>query len=284
MLSIRTVLNRDGVAIKDVTCRHPVGRGDAIEPATERQLVFVRRGCFTRAAAEGESLLDPTVAYCVNPGEEQRFDHPHAAGDACTALSLDATLTASIWGGDQMLPSGTLPMPPAVDLEHRLMLVAARRGADSEALIERAIMLAATALERIDPAPVASGRPGTVRAQRALVNGARELLAAEPDCPLPSLARRLAVSPHHLSRIFRAATGHTISRHRMRLRARTALERLAGGERDLARLAAELGFADQSHLNHVLRAETDRTPGELRNALTAPTIREQAVRGRRVAD
>jgi AraC-like DNA-binding protein len=53
----------------------------------------------------------------------------------------------------------------------------------------------------------------------------------------------------------------------MRLRARTALERLAGGERNLARLAADTGFADQSHLCRVLTQETGRTPTALRRAL-----------------
>jgi AraC-like DNA-binding protein len=97
---------------------------------------------------------------------------------------------------------------------------------------------------------------------------AREVLAAEPGCPLPQLACRLAVSAHHLSRIFHAATGHTISRHRMRLRARAALERLAGGERELARLAADIGFADQSHLCRVMRAEAGQIPSALREALS----------------
>jgi AraC-like DNA-binding protein len=81
--------------------------------------------------------------------------------------------------------------------------------------------------------------------------------------------REAAVSPHHLSRTFRASTGHTIARHRMLLRARLALERLAGGERNPARLAAELGFADQSHLTRVVRALTGRTPAALRAALAA---------------
>ena len=81
-------------------------------------------------------------------------------------------------------------------------------------------------------------------------------------------SRRIpGVSAHHLSRIFRAAAGHTMSRHRMRLRARAALERLAGGERSLARLAADLGFADQSHLCRVIRSETGQTPSALRRAL-----------------
>jgi AraC-like DNA-binding protein len=55
-----------------------------------------------------------------------------------------------------------------------------------------------------------------------------------PERSLPELAHELAISPHRLSRIFRSITGHTISRHRMRLRARAALERLTGGEHHIA--------------------------------------------------
>jgi transcriptional regulator GlxA family with amidase domain len=101
------------------------------------------------------------------------------------------------------------------------------------------------------------------------VAGARELLAADPDRSLPALARALAVSPHHLSRVFHSAPGHTISRHRMRLRTRSALEHLADGEDDLARLAAQLGFADQRHLARVVRRETGRPPSALRRVLGA---------------
>jgi AraC-like DNA-binding protein len=44
---------------------------------------------------------------------------------------------------------------------------------------------------------------------------------------------------------------------------------LAGGERDLAWVAADAGFADHSHLCRVLGAETQRTPSWLRAALAA---------------
>jgi AraC-like DNA-binding protein len=269
MLSARTVVSRDGLAIADVACRHTRGRGHAGELAGGHGVVFVRRGCFVRSADGVEALLDPTVAYCVNPGEEQRYDHPHADGDDCTAVHMHADLVASLWGGDAALPTSPLPISPALDLEHRLLLADARRGADPHDVVERSIALAATALECADARRVAAGRPATARARRALADGAREALAAAPERSLPDLARALAVSPHHLSRVFRAATGHTIARHRMRLRARSALERLAGGDLDLARLAADLGFADQSHLCRVLRRETGRTPSALRAALAA---------------
>jgi AraC-like DNA-binding protein len=267
MLSKRVVLDADAITIEDFACRHPERRGDAVEPTSRHALVFVRRGCFIRSVDGVESLLDPTLAYCMRPGEEERFDHPRTSGDDCTTIALDPALAGSLWGGDETLPPGPLPVPPRLDLAHRLLLASGAKASDPDQLIERAITLAGATLERADPHRVAAGRPATIRSRRLLVEGARELLAEEPGCPLPRLARTLAVSPHHLSRIFRAATGHTISRHRMRLRARAALERLAGGEDDLARLAADVGFADQSHLCRVLRAETGWPPSALRRAV-----------------
>jgi AraC-like DNA-binding protein len=280
MLSRRVVLDSDVIAIEDFACRHPGGRGDAVEPTTRHALVFVRRGCFIRSVHGVESLLDPTLAYGMNPGEEERFDHPRTTGDDCTTIALDPALAASLWGGDETLPSGPLPVPPRLDLAHRVLLAAVPEATDPDQLIERAITLAGATLEQVNPHRIAAGRPATARARRLLVDGARELLAAEPGCPLPSLAHTLAVSPHHLSRTFRVMTGHTISRHRMRLRVRAALERLAGGEHDLARLAADVGFADQSHLCRVFRAEIGQPPSALRQAIRRSDSGQNPRRGR----
>jgi AraC-like DNA-binding protein len=267
VLETRTIFDRDGLQIADVVCRHERGRGVAEEAPPAHGIGFVRRGCFVRSVEGAERVLDPSTVFFVNPGDEQRYDHPHSGGDDCTALSLDAGLLASIWGGDPTLPDAPFHSPAELDLEHRLLLAGARRGEDPDELAEQTILLAARTLECSDRPRAQSGRPASGRERRLLVEGAREALAAEPNLSLPALARALAVSPHHLSRLFRSVTGHTISRHRMRLRARAALERLAGGERNLARLAAEIGFADQSHLCRVVRSETGSTPSALRNAL-----------------
>ena len=80
-----------------------------------------------------------------------------------------------------------------------------------------------------------------------LADGARKALAADPLRSLPDR--------------------HTISRHRIRLRVRAALDRLADGEPDIARLAAELGLADQSHFSRAIRSETGQTPSALRRFL-----------------
>jgi AraC-like DNA-binding protein len=267
VLSSATILERDGIAISDVACRHNAGRGDVVEQAGRYSVVFVRRGCFVRSADGVESVLDPTLAYFTSPGEEERFDHPHDHGDDCTVLRMSDELVASVWGGDPCMPDSALPTAPEIDLEHRVLLSEARRQEDPHTVFERAVALVARALEQVDGSRVASGQPSTARARSVLVDGAREALAADPERSLPELARELAISPHHLSRIFRATTGSTLARHRMRLRARAALERLAEGEANLGRLAAELGFADQSHLCRVVRAETGGTPTALRHAL-----------------
>jgi AraC-like DNA-binding protein len=265
VLHSRTVAAGAGVTIADVACTHARGRGETSEHADQHAVVFVRRGCFSRTADGVEALLDPTTAYCMNPGEEQRYDHPHSHGDDCTAVFLAPAIVADL-RREARLPSGALHVAPAVDLEHRL-LVRATREPDRHELVERAIALATAALTQ-PPARRSSGRrPTAARAQAALARDAREALAHDPEASLGELATTLAVSPHHLSRVFRSQTGETISRHRMRLRTRAALERLAGGERDLGRLAADVGFADQSHLCRVIRRETGHTPAALRSAL-----------------
>jgi AraC-like DNA-binding protein len=269
MLQLRTVFDRDGVTLRDVSCREPSAHAGPPESVGAHTVVFVRRGCFVRVVKGVEMVCDPTVAYYARPGEEELFAHPHADGDECTAITLEASLATSVCCDTDVLPSRSLPTSPQLDLEHRVLLAQARRGADEYGLVERALSTAARALEAAVPRRAAARRPSTTRTRNAMVSGVREALAADPALSLVDLARELAVSPHHLSRVFHRATGHTISRHRMRLRVRAALERLAQGEDQLARLAADVGFADQSHLCRVIRDETGEIPSSLRTMLGA---------------
>lgn len=268
VLRERTLLDGDGIQITDVACRHEHGQGGQPERADRYAVVFVRRGCFVRSADGVEDLLDPVRIYCIRPGQEQRYDHPLPGGDDCTSVRLAPHVVESLRGDEPALPSTPLPSSTEIDLRHRLLLTAARRGDDRHTLVEHAILLTAATLEQDDEGVVHAARPSTVGARRALVDAAREALLADPGRSLIDLATSLAVSPHHLSRLFRSATGHTISRHRIRLRVRAALERLAGSEHDLGSLAADLGFADQGHLSRVIRHETGHTPSALRHALS----------------
>ena len=144
---------------------------------------------------------------------------------------------------------------------------------DAGDMTEVVVDLAAQVLARSAPKRLASGRPATVLARRRVVADAREALVENPRTGIIELARRVAVSPHHLSRLFKSETGETISRYRNRLRVRLALERLAEGEPSLARLAADIGFADQAHLARVVRRELGATPSLLRERLAPSEVR-----------
>jgi AraC-like DNA-binding protein len=266
----RSLVSADGVSLYDVRCRHGRGRGIEEVHRGRSAVIFIRRGCFVRACDGVEATLDPTLAYCLSGDVEQRYDHPHAGGDDCTAIFFDDELAVALWGGDPQLPSHPLPTDPLLDIEHRRLLADARYGADELEIAERSVTLAASLLAGAEARRVDAGRPATEIARRRLADDVREALVSNYDLSLTDLSALLAVSPHHLSRSFRQMTGLTIARYRMRLRLRAALERLLGGERKLARIAKEVGFADQSHLCRVARAETSLEPAEIRRFLTAP--------------
>lgn len=146
VLNFQTLLSEDGIEIAEVACRHRRGRGNP-EPSIDRHaLVFVRRGCFVRSVDGVTSLLDPTLAYGMCPGQEQRYDHPHAGGDDCTTVFVEPALLATLWGGEPMLPVQPMPTSPRIDLEHRLLLSACRRQEDRHEQIERALGLLARLL------------------------------------------------------------------------------------------------------------------------------------------
>jgi AraC-like DNA-binding protein len=113
---------------------------------------------------------------------------------------------------------------------------------------------------------VAPARPAPPRPRPRRADDAREALAADPALRVTDLARLTSVSPHHLSRVFRAEVGVPLATYRRWLRLRSALERL--GEANLARVAAEAGFADHAHLTREARALLGRTPTALQREIT----------------
>ena len=82
----------------------------------------------------------------------------------------------------------------------------------------------------------------------------------------------VAVSPFHLTRIFRRVTGVTMTQYRSRLRVHAALERIDCGESDLSTIAASIGFADHSHMTRTIVAQLGQTPTALRELLLRAEI------------
>lgn len=260
MLVTHVLADRDGVAVRAVHCRHPQGRSGAPSVCTEAGVVLVRRGCFVRESDGHRVVLDPSMAYLNVPEHEERFAHPHAGGDDCTVLCFDAETFGELFADVQAPLMSAIPLTARIGLSHRRLLMAREERIRVEMALELAIDVADAADRHME-------RPGSgqvTQAHRRLVADAQEVLAADPTLALAQVAMRLSVSSHHLSRTFSRVTGRGVARHRTELRTCAAFERLHDGEDNLARLAADLGFADQAHLTRTMREHTGCTPSQLR--------------------
>lgn len=278
---VKQIAAGGGVSVEQVLIRAQTSRWSEPEAPPGYRLVFVRQGTF-RARVGGHVLLaDPALAYAGGPGVEQSIAHGVGARDVCTSVRLSAELLAGLVETDRRL-SASMPVSGSVAVAERLLVARARQQADGFELAERATRLAGSLLGSAShtvagtrrPATVrGTRRPATVAAQRRLADAARQALAAEPARPsLPGLARSVGCSPHHLSRVFHRETGLTLTQYRRRILVLAALDAIEAGERDLAGLAARLGFADHAHLTRTVRQECGRAPRDLRLLLAQPEL------------
>jgi AraC-like DNA-binding protein len=178
-------------------------------------------------------------------------------------------------GGDLAQPFSRLVAPLASEVSARLLALATDAAAGATEpleLQERLLGVAAAVLGSagaVAPAPSRPRRSGTWSDHRERAEAVKVVLARRlgERLDLASLGREVHASPFHLARLFRAVVGTSIHRYHLQLRLRHAAARVADGERDLAGLAHELGFADHSHLTRLFRHELGMTPSAFRRAL-----------------
>jgi AraC-like DNA-binding protein len=256
------VLTAPDYSVRVVACSDDHRGWSAAEPVDTFGLVLPRRGHFRLVNGGVEQAVDVTQGYAQVPGLDQRFAHP-SGGDVCTFVSVSTTLWQETVG-DRPVPT-TVRVDGTTELAHRLLLRTARDAADPAERLVRTVAAAARTSASDDGG--ATARTPAARASRAwLVARARE--AVLDDTPasrdLVSLARALRVSPAHLSRVFQAETGSSLTRFRNRVRVSRVLARLEAGDADLAAVAGDLGFADQAHLTRTVRATLGTTPARVR--------------------
>ena len=86
------------------------------------------------------------------------------------------------------------------------------------------------------------------------------------------LARDAGVHPVHLARAFRKFEKRSPGEYQQRLQLRAACELLRDPEWPLAEIAAECGFADQSHFTRMFRRMTATTPSRFRRAVAVAAM------------
>jgi len=265
----------EGFSITEVRINMQAPHWLADEKHDRIRLVFVRSGTYRLQVGDIDSVVDPTLAYVAVPGDALRIAHKVGITDVLTSITFSSEFAQR---AGVNIPSGSWVGTTAgdVDLTQRALVARARRGADEFELCELVSNLTQLMLG-------GRAQTGTVwhagqrtRTRQKIVDVARELLTENPSTlRLTDLAIRVGASQSYLSRTFHQETGDTLSKFRNRLRVRQALERIEGGECDLARLAAELGFSDHPHLTRTIRDEVGESPTVVRRIFdgTLDTVR-----------
>lgn len=80
------------------------------------------------------------------------------------------------------------------------------------------------------------------------------------DLSLDELSRFVSLSPSYLSRIFRTATGSTISEYTAKVRIREARVLLSSTQKAVAQIASLVGYRDANYFSQVFRKYVGMTP------------------------
>lgn len=271
--AVLTVLGEAvGTRIVDHDCRKPAGARGSYEYGLDYGLVLVRRGGYWREVEGRGAYVGPTDAFFERPFVEQRIEHHGDAGDRCTSLWLSEVAVSAL-AGDAAVADRPIPTTPAIDVRHRELVVALRRGIDRFELDERLAQLVGALAERATPGRFTARRAATRADHERIVQVAREHIVSDAaGVDFGELAGSLGHTRFHVSRVFSRVTGTTLSQFRNRVRVAVALDRLADGDEDLAALSADLGFFDQSHFTRVVRAGTGERLGALRGRLGGAAV------------
>jgi AraC-like DNA-binding protein len=232
----------------------------------EPHVVFPRVPVRIRQAGADEFVTTRNHVVVYAAGDEYRRRRIDSTGDDCCFLALSGELAEEL--GPATTARGLADVSPELFLRHRQFMARLRAGrADTLDLEERAVDLAASALAARTAWSLGRPSPHLV----ALAERAKELLGVEYAGAhrLTDLATMLGVSPYHLARSFRAATGWSLHGYRTSLRLRAALDVLVDPTADLAALARETGFANHSHLTTAFHRQFGRTPSAVRADLAA---------------
>jgi AraC family transcriptional regulator len=81
------------------------------------------------------------------------------------------------------------------------------------------------------------------------------------------IAAEMGVHPFHLSKTFRKFYNQSVGEYIHRLQVQFACSELSQSEKDLADIACQAGFADQSHFTRIFKRITGLTPGAFRNSM-----------------
>jgi AraC-like DNA-binding protein len=252
-------------------------------------VVFPRTSVWIRHEGSSRFFADPNTVTIYNRAQRyERFRHSDA-GDRCdwfgvaddVAREIARAFEPAMGDSDRPFRFEWAPSTMLLYRRQRTLLTRAERGEVDQLMLEEevfAIVASALALSYHQPPQKLARDVRSTRRRRDLADAARAELVAAPHVKyaVHDLARRLDCSPFHLCRVFRAYTGKTMHQYRTEHRLRLAFERLegtAGNQRNLSRVAHDLGFASHAHFVRAARQYLGATPSAVRRALAGGPMR-----------
>lgn len=236
------------------------------------QVLLLRSGGGTAQLEERAATLAPMTLVNVPPGEVHAFSfEPGTQGFVVTLT--DEMLDSMLGGvGDVRRPLGQAFVGAAdarVDaVMHQIWQEFSALG-EARALVLRglaATLLGLTARVAMRSAPKRSGAEDSAQMRRF-----ESLLEAHflERWSVADYARAMAMSPTHLSRISRAATGEPASRVIDARIAREARRSLAFTNLSISTIAYELGFVDPAHFSRVFSRTAGLSPRAFRRQVAS---------------
>jgi AraC family transcriptional regulator len=252
----------DGLLLRRVACDGIDEPRPVDEGADEARVILVLRGRFTFRDAAGGAVASPAVGLCLPNCHTYRIRHIDGEGDLCVALEGDLCHT--------LVASGpTVRRVPAQSyLRVRELVATLTLGEPLTRLTVEEIFCAALA--------PADASPRRIRAREHAV---AEAIAyqlernVEARMALVALAKQAGVSVFHACRVFKQVTGVSIHRYHQEIRLRHALAWVLDSDRSIARIAVDLGFANQGHLTNMFRRRFHTTPGRVRRNGPRSTVK-----------
>lgn len=278
MVIDRKVFTTPNVSVGAFRCpvNHPSFRYTG--PTEHFLVAFPRTGVWIRHAGSRAFVADPRVVTIYNAGQEYTRGPMHPDGDRCDWFGLSGEMAREVARtADSRAPhDSTRPFrfqhthsDPQLYFRQRVLFERLAAGVCDEFEAEEEVL---SIVHRVLTLASHDHRGlGTLTdAHRDLAEQARAELVRQATTALTlgALAARLRVSPWHLCRVFRAATGTSLHAFRLDLRLRMALERLENPSADISRLAHELGFSSHSHFTAAMRGRLGCTPSGFRLALS----------------
>jgi AraC-like DNA-binding protein len=232
-------------------------------------LGFPHRAVWIERDDRPRFVADPSLATLYNPGQPYERHPISDEGDESDWLGLSEEIARGIVR--HFSPAHADSAAPfwfhRAVVTHRLFLAqrALFRLANTpevdrleveEGAIRIATAVIASAYER------GRARPHTGRRTRELVEDARETIMSTlfQNVGVSEVASRIGVSPFHLCRTFRAATGMSLHAYRKDMRLRVALGLLATHRGKLSALAMDVGFNSHSHFTAAFRRAFGQSP------------------------